>query len=96
MEWCFLLSVVNHLYKTLKVGWPKAIKRLAALHIQEELYHGSHFAGNECYKLINNLDLLQQLAEKDSAFQVFGFVETFQKFQAVVSLSYVYLIWHKN
>ena len=85
MELHLLLGVVNHLYKSLKNVWPKASQWPAALHIDEEPFHGGHFAGNQSYKLLNNLDLLQRLTEKDSAFQAFGFVETMRKFQVVVS-----------
>ena len=67
MELHLLLGVVNHLYKSLKNVWPKASQWPAALYIDEEPFHGGHFAGNQCYKLLNNLDLLQHLAEKDSA-----------------------------
>ena len=85
MELHLLLGVVNHIYKTLKTAWPRATEWPASLHINEEPFHGGHFAGNDCHKLLQNLDLLQHLAEKDSAFQVFPFIETFRKFQAVVA-----------
>ena len=87
-----LLGVLNHLYKSLKNVWPKASQWPAALHIDEEPFHGEHFAGNQCYKLLNNLDLLQHLAEKDSAFQAFWFCGNHEK----ISSGCIFLLWHKT
>ena len=75
MELHLLLGVMNHLYKFL----PKS------LNIKCQPIHGDQFAGNECRKLLKNVDVLQQLAEKNCAFCVFGIIDTLQKFDAVVS-----------
>nr|XP_047146733.1 uncharacterized protein LOC124819298 [Hydra vulgaris] len=85
MELHLLLGVVNHLFKILKDSCPKADEWLQALHIQHQPFHGGQFEGNSCNKLLKNLDLLQTLAEKDNAFQVFPIIETFRKFANVVS-----------
>ncbi|XP_047125706.1 uncharacterized protein LOC124807639 isoform X1 [Hydra vulgaris] len=85
MELHLLLGVVNHLFKILKNLWPKADEWLQALHIKYQPFHGGQFEGNSCNKLLKNLDLLQILAEKYNAFQVFPIIETFRKFENVVS-----------
>ena len=61
MELHLLLGVVNHLFKILKAASIGAVKWPAALHIQLSPYHESHFDGNECRKLLKNVDVLQQL-----------------------------------
>ena len=59
MELHLLLGVVNQLYKTMEEHWPQSTHWSAPLHIKEEPYHRGHSAGNECHKLLNNLDILQ-------------------------------------
>ena len=65
--------------------WTNAIECPKALHIQIQPFHGDHFAGNDCHKLLKNIDLLQRLAMSECVFQVFGLIETFQKFGVVVT-----------
>ncbi|XP_065668590.1 uncharacterized protein LOC136088569 [Hydra vulgaris] len=48
-------------------------------------YHRGQFAGNECHKPLQNVDILQKLAEKAGAYQAQGFIETFCNFRDVVS-----------
>lgn len=85
MELHLLLGVVNHLFKALKEAWPKADDWPRSLHIKSQPFHGGQFAGNECRKLLKNVDVLRQLAEQDCAFNIFGIINTLQKFDAVVS-----------
>ena len=76
MELHLLLGVVNHYFKVLKDVWPKADDWLQALHIKQHPFYGGHFVGNDCNKLLKNLDLLQTISEKDIAFQAFPIIET--------------------
>ena len=85
MELHLLLGVVNHMYKAMTEVWPNVVKWPSALHIQQEPYHGGQFAGNACHKLLSNLDLLQRIAETESAFQVFGIIDALRKFKSVVT-----------
>ena len=64
IELHLLLGIVNHLFKNLSELWPGAKQWPALLHIQLQPYHGGPFAGNECHKLLQNVDILQRLAEK--------------------------------
>ena len=85
MELHLMLGIVNHLFQQHQSIWPQCKEWPKKLHIQEQPYHGGHFAGNDCHKLLQNVDLLQQMAENSGAFQVMGFVETLRKFRLVVS-----------
>ena len=85
MELHLLLGVVNHLFRALKEEWLKADEWPKALHIKPQPFHGGQFAGNECRKLLKNVDILQRLAEEDCAFNIFGIVDALRKFDAVVS-----------
>ena len=60
-----MLGVVNHLFKALKDIWPKADDWPRLLHIQPQPHYEDHFAGNECHKLLKNIDLIQKLAKND-------------------------------
>ena len=41
--------------------------------------HGGHFKGNDCHKLLKNIDILRRMTEKACAYKVFGPIETFQR-----------------
>ena len=47
--------------------------------------NGGHFAGNDCHKLLQNIDILQRLAEESGAFQALGFVDSLRKFNDSVN-----------
>ena len=79
-----LFEVVNHIFQKMKSVWPNAEKWPTSLNMKMSPYHGGMFEGNECRKHLWNMDRLQQLAEAQSAFQVFGFIEVLRKFDAVV------------
>ena len=85
MELHLLLGIVNHLFKNLSELWPGAKQWPALLHIQLQPYHGGQFAGNECHKHLQNVDILQRLAEKACAYEAQGFIKTFRNFRDVVS-----------
>ena len=88
MELHLFLGIVNHLFKNLLDLWPGLKEWPTLLHIQFQPYHGGHFADNECHKLLQNLDILQRLAEKTCAYQAFGFIETLRHFKEVISSCY--------
>ena len=80
-----LLGIVNHLFKNLSEHWPRAKQWPALLHIQLQPHHRGQFAGNECHKLLQNVDILQRLAEKACAYEAQGFIKTFRNFRDNVS-----------
>ena len=57
---------------------------MAALQIHIKLYHGGQLAGPDCRKFLKNIDLLQEQAERESEFQVVGYINTKRKLNAVV------------
>ena len=69
-----LLGVVNHLFRILKNEWPNGDNWLQALHIKQQPFHGDHFVSNDCNRRLKNLELLQTIAEKDNADQVFPII----------------------
>jgi hypothetical protein len=85
MELHLLLGIVNHLFKNLLQCWAGATEWTSKLNIQMQPFHGGQFAGNDCHKLLQNVDLLQKLVEQSCAFQAQGFVHTFRMFKNVVS-----------
>ena len=84
MELHLLIGVVNHLFKNLCQVWQNADEWPKMINIQQQPFHGGQFAGNECRKLLRNVDSLQQLAEKHACFLAFPFIETLRKFDAIV------------
>ena len=84
MELHLLLGVVNHLLQSLSKIWTHAPEWLALLHIQQQPFHGGQLAGNECRKLLKNLDALERLAQQHSFFPAVPFIDTLRKFNGVV------------
>jgi hypothetical protein len=84
MELHLLLGMVNHLYKGLQKIWEGVSEWPATLHLNMQAYHGGEFAGNDCKKLLNNIDLLSELATKHRIAPAKGFVKAFEHFRRVV------------
>ena len=84
MELHLLLGVVNHLLQPLSKIWKHAPEWLALLHIQQQPFHGGQLAGNECRKLLKNVDVLKRLAQQHSFFPAVPFIDTLRKFNGVV------------
>ena len=59
-----LLGVVHRLFKNLLQCWP------TKLNIQMQAFYGGQFAGNECNRLLQNVNILQRIVEKSCTFQV--------------------------
>lgn len=55
------IGVVNHIVTTLLKAVPKAKAWPDSLHLRQEQYHGNGYEGNECQKLLNNLDQLEDV-----------------------------------
>ena len=54
-----LLGPVNHIICNLKLVYPKLVKVLNDLHIQNSKYQGKNFEGNQCRKILKNICSLQ-------------------------------------
>ena len=52
MKLHLLRGILNHLFKNHSDLWAGAKEWPTLLHIQLQPYHGGHFAGNECHKLL--------------------------------------------
>lgn len=55
----FRLGPVNHVIKCLSNHYPNLKKKLSDLNVVEERYHGTGYEGNECKKILNNIDKLE-------------------------------------
>ncbi|XP_065641664.1 uncharacterized protein LOC105847267 isoform X1 [Hydra vulgaris] len=84
MELHLLLGVVNHLYKNLCKIWPGAEKWPASLRIPIQPYHGGHFNGNDCMKLLRGLDKLQLVTGYNNFSQAHDFMQPLALFKDVV------------
>ena len=92
MELHLLLGVVNNIYDHLNealiaIKSPmKLIKWPEALHIQQPKYHDGDFEGNQCNKLLENLDQLQRMIENagfQTAAVALPFLKAFRDFKSV-------------
>lgn len=80
MELHLMLGVVNRLFKALLRVWQGASEWPTQLHLNHQPYHGGDFVGNDCKKLLNNIDLLSDLVSKHQAAPALGFVKAFRLF----------------
>lgn len=55
------LGVVNHTVSKLFTAVPEAQAWPEALHLHHERYHGGGYEGNECEKLLKNVDQLERM-----------------------------------
>ena len=80
-----LLGPVNVLYDELTKVWPAVGESWSEkLHIKREEYHRGQFNGNDCRKLLKNVQLL-----KDCCPEKYGkFLEAFSGFNEVVTACY--------
>ena len=54
-----LLGPVNHIIDNLKKNHPRLEKILEKLNIQKAKYHGQKFEGNQCRKILQNINKLK-------------------------------------
>ena len=80
-----LLGAVNHLFQGMKRVWEVADSWPEYLHLKPAPYQGGHhFNGPACYKLLQNIDQLELIAQKTSSFEIQPFVQAFRDFKKVV------------
>lgn len=84
MELHLLLGVVNHLFKGLTKLYPGAAEWPLKLHIKMEDYHGGEFVGNDCRKLLKNVNILNELLEDENLIELKCFSKAFETFKEVV------------
>ena len=72
-------KIVNHLYKSMLdvKMWPKGKGWPLLLKLKLQPYHCGEFVGNDCHKLLKNMDVLQRIIEKEKADHMLGLVKTF-------------------
>ena len=79
-----LLGPTNHLIDALSKVWPGCIAWLQSLNLYKEEYFGGTYEGNECRKILKNIDSLKQKCPREFA----QFVTTFETFNEVVKSCY--------
>ena len=56
-------GIVKHIYDQMFKDWKGVSLWLATIHIKQQKYHHGAFVGNDCLKMLKNVDTLQQIAE---------------------------------
>ena len=56
-------GIVKHIYDQMFKNWKGVSLWLATIHIKQQKYHHGAFVGNDCLKMLKNVDTLQQIAE---------------------------------
>ena len=79
-----MLGPVNTLFDEMSKVWPGSEEWLNGCHVKKSEYHGGQFEGNDCRKLLRNVDMLQELCPHE----YHQFVDAFISFNDVVTLCY--------
>ena len=79
-----MLCPVNQLYDELNNVWPRSEEWLKSCFIKRSEYHGGSFEGNECRKLLKNIESLKQLCPPKYT----PFVDMFSSFNDVITSCY--------
>ena len=78
-----LTGVTGHLYKALLIIFPQAIEWPQFLAIDFRKIHGGEFVGNDCKRLLSNVDFLQSLAVNYANLLAMPFVDAFKSLNKV-------------
>ena len=79
-----LLGPVNHIYDEMNKVWPDSYRWLDACHVKKTEYQGGKFEGNDCRKLLKNVQILNELCPQD----FYQFPKTLNHFDDVVHSCY--------
>ena len=66
-----LLGPTNHMYDELNKCWPGSVAWSDACYVKKTEYHGGSFEGNDCRKLLKNINLLQERCPEE--FKMFAY-----------------------
>ena len=77
----FLLDPTQHLCDELTKRWSGCKSWLTSIHVKKADYFGGTFEGNDCRKMLKNIEKLENICP--DMFR--GYVDTFKKFNEVVS-----------
>ena len=59
-------GIVKHIFDNMSYDWPGVSLWLNKIHIKQKNYHDGTFVGNDCLKMLKNVDILQQIAESEN------------------------------
>ena len=99
MELHLMLGVVNRLYDYLDKALEESASSIKAkdwadlLYIERRHYHGGQFIGNHCSKLLDEVDILEQLLIESGAYIGIPYVEAFRKFKIVKDMCFGYHLY---
>lgn len=80
-----LLGIVNHLFVKMKNIWPEVNQWPEMIHVKPAPYQGGEqFNGPACHKLLQHIDALELLAQKNLAFHVQPWIDALRSFKKVV------------
>ena len=63
LELHLMQGIVKHIYDNMYKVWPKVTLWLNKIHVKQKNYHHGAFVGNDCMRMLKNVDVLQQMAE---------------------------------
>ncbi|XP_065683561.1 uncharacterized protein LOC136096352 [Hydra vulgaris] len=92
MELHLLLGVVNHLIKYLVQVFPKTKQWLDSIHIQMQPFHGGHFNGKDCMKVLRKIEELMQLTIAEKAPDATKACQALSSFHQVVVSCFGYTL----
>ena len=94
MELHLMLGVVNRLFTTLSDALREAGSSMTAddwakeLGISRSTYHGGQFEGNQCRKMLKEVDILQMMLERSGSYVGMPYVQALRAFNDVVTKTF--------
>ena len=79
-----LLGPTNKMYSSLEHLWPALEAWLQSIHVKKTDYHGGQFEGNDCKKILNKMDSLEERIPNE----FLPFITAFRSFNEVREACY--------
>ncbi|CAL4067310.1 unnamed protein product, partial [Meganyctiphanes norvegica] len=79
-----LQGIVKHVYDNMYKNWPHVSLWLDKINVKPTNYHHGSFVGNDCLRMLKNVDILQQMAESDDKHIIQKYVHILRCFYDVV------------
>merc|ERR1712115_181676 len=78
------LGFTNHLYKEMHQRWPELVLQWASKALcKREPYHGGEFEGNQCKKLLDNTQYLEDSFGNPQIFEMTPFINSLKSFNKI-------------
>ena len=77
-------GIVKHIYDNMAKEWPGVSMWLEKINVKQKDYHHGAFVGNDCMKMLKNIDILQQIAEDQNVHTVAKYIHIYKCLQKVI------------